>query len=430
MATAIEYQQQLAQLQRRRAIADALMQNAINPQAGVGTTRLGVLVGALGAGLGARQQGKLDKQYADIAKEMGASRVEALRRLAGAPPTGQGPAAIPRDPGMSLPGTTTNFETNAVTAPAAAMSAPRGPDFAAAQEAIDLGANPTIVASALKPPKENDPNSVREFEYAKQNGFTGSFQDWVKMGGQTSRPSSVQEWEFYNALPADQKPLYLEMKRNPNMVVKDIGQVPTVIAPRVSGTTTTPLSTLPKEAAGASTIKQAEASGGAFGKAQGEIAGGIQTKGANAVGTKNLLDIAEPLIDVATGSRGGAAVDAVTNFFGAPTSGAQAIAKLKVLQAGLMTSMPRMEGPQSDADVKLYREAAGQIGDPTVPAELKKAAVQTIRQIQDKYIERAGGAPAAPTSFASEAEAEAAARAGTLKSGTKIVINGVSGTWQ
>jgi len=45
--------------------------------------------------------------------------------------------------------------------------------------------------------------------------------------------------------------------------------------------------------------------------------------------------------------------------------------------------------------VKLYREAAGQIGDPTVPAALKKAALQTVRQIQQKYVERASGeAPA------------------------------------
>jgi hypothetical protein len=54
-----------------------------------------------------------------------------------------------------------------------------------------------------------------------------------------------------------------------------------------------------------------------------------------------------------------------------------------------MTNMPRMEGPQSDADVKLYRDAAGQIGDPTVPASIKKASVATIRQLQEKYKERA-----------------------------------------
>jgi hypothetical protein len=44
-----------------------------------------------------------------------------------------------------------------------------------------------------------------------------------------------------------------------------------------------------------------------------------------------------------------------------------------------------MEGPQSDRDVQLYREAAGQLGDPSVPRETKKAAIQTIRRLQQVY---------------------------------------------
>lgn len=247
-------------------------------------------------------------------------------------------------------------------------------------------------ATALNGATGNAPNSVREFQFAKQNGYGGTFQDWVTAGGQSSRPSSVQEWDFYNSLPQSAKLQYLEMKRNPNMQVKEVNQVPTVVAPSVvGGTTQTPLSTLPQVAASASAVKQAEATGGAIGKAQGEIAGGIQTRGANAVGTTGLLDIADPLIDVATGSTAGAARDAVASFFGKATTGAEATAQLKVLQAGLMTSMPRMEGPQSDADVKLYREAAGQIGDPTVPTAIKKAALGTVRRLQNKYIERAAG---------------------------------------
>ena len=54
-------------------------------------------------------------------------------------------------------------------------------------------------------------------------------------------------------------------------------------------------------------------------------------------------------------------------------------------QAAIMLRQPRMEGPQSDRDVQLYREAAGQIGDPSVPRETKKAALQTIRRLQAIY---------------------------------------------
>jgi len=57
--------------------------------------------------------------------------------------------------------------------------------------------------------------------------------------------------------------------------------------PRVSGTTALPLSTLSGEASAARTLKQAEAQGGAQGTAEGAITGGIETRGANAIGSQN-----------------------------------------------------------------------------------------------------------------------------------------------
>jgi hypothetical protein len=234
------------------------------------------------------------------------------------------------------------------------------------------------------------PASVQEYEYAKQNGFQGSFQDWIVAGGQTSRPSSVQEWEFYHSLPDEKKPLYLEMKRNPNFTVKDVGQVPTSIQQSiVGGVTQQPLTSLPQVASAAETVKQAEGRGGAVGKTQGEITGGILTKGSNAKSVLSMLDEAEKVIDQATGSGVGSAADKVAGTFGVSTQGAQAISKLKVLQAGLMLNMPRMEGPQSDRDVQLYREAAASLGEPDVPRDTKKAALQQIRALQEKYKERA-----------------------------------------
>jgi hypothetical protein len=106
-----------------------------------------------------------------------------------------------------------------------------------------------------------------------------------------------------------------------------------------------------------------------------------------------ILDEAEPIISQATGSYGGYVADQAARVFGASTDGAKATAKLKALQAALMLKMPRMEGPQSNLDVQLYREAAGQIGDPTVPADTKLAAVASIRSLNEKY---AGVAPSAP----------------------------------
>lgn len=104
-----------------------------------------------------------------------------------------------------------------------------------------------------------------------------------------------------------------------------------------------------------------------------------------------LIDQAENLIEGATGSYLGAAHDQTARFFGNATKGAQNIAQLRVLEGNIMMAQPRMEGPQSNMDVELYRQMAAQIGDPTVPNATKKAALKTLRTLYDKY--DAAGAP-------------------------------------
>jgi hypothetical protein len=115
--------------------------------------------------------------------------------------------------------------------------------------------------------QQNVPASVAEFQFAKQNGFKGSFEDWVTAGGQTSRPSSVQEWEFFQKLPKDQQKLYLEMKRNPNMSVQTIAGVPNVVAPSNLGTSVVPLSTEQKELDARNRAAAAQSSGSTTGTA-------------------------------------------------------------------------------------------------------------------------------------------------------------------
>lgn len=114
------------------------------------------------------------------------------------------------------------------------------------------------------------------------------------------------------------------------------------------------------------------------------------------------IDMAEKLIGKATGSGIGSAVDATAAFFGKSTQGAQAAAQLKALEGDLVAKMPKMSGPQSDKDVLLYRQMAGQIGDPSIPPETKRAALQSIREMQNRYAAGGAGAqgsweaPAAP----------------------------------
>ncbi|SNT33771.1 hypothetical protein SAMN06265795_12648 [Noviherbaspirillum humi] len=109
----------------------------------------------------------------------------------------------------------------------------------------------------------------------------------------------------------------------------------------------------------------------------------------------NLLDIADPLIDKSTQGMIGSVVDQAARSVGKSLPGDQAAAQLKALEGMLISKMPKMSGPQSDKDVLLYRQMAGQIGDVNTPAATKKAAIQTIRQINQKYLQDNGGAPAA-----------------------------------
>jgi hypothetical protein len=152
----------------------------------------------------------------------------------------------------------------------------------------------------------------------------------------------------------------------------------------------TPTSVTPEVATNeAATRARETAAATATGQAVGTAQGAILSKAMNADNINDILDIAEPLIDEATGSGTGAARDRLAAFFGESTTGAQAIAQLLPLQAAIMLNQPRMEGPQSDRDVQLYREAAGQLGDPNVPGATKKAAIKTIRRLQDQYRQRA-----------------------------------------
>jgi hypothetical protein len=123
------------------------------------------------------------------------------------------------------------------------------------------------------------------------------------------------------------------------------------------------------------------------------VAGADVKRERGAVSALNVLDEADQWINKATSSYAGAARDVAARAVGASTEASQAAARLKVLQGALMMAQPRMEGPQSDKDVALYREMAGRLGDTTVPAAEKRAAVATIRSLQQKYLPTNGDAP-------------------------------------
>jgi len=107
---------------------------------------------------------------------------------------------------------------------------------------------------------------------------------------------------------------------------------------------------------------------------------------ADAKESNALLDQVEKVGDLATGSGAGKLRDMTAGFFGKSTEGANYAAKLKVLGASLTAKVPKMSGPQSDKDVAMYKEAAGNIADPSMPWEQKKAAIDTIREINNRQL--------------------------------------------
>jgi len=87
------------------------------------------------------------------------------------------------------------------------------------------------------------------------------------------------------------------------------------------------------------------------------------------------------LIDQSTGSGAGRLADIGAGFFGQATPGAIAIGKLKPIQDLVLKMIPRFEGPQSDKDTQSYKEAAGQLADPTLPTKIRKEAGKTVLRL-------------------------------------------------
>jgi len=86
-----------------------------------------------------------------------------------------------------------------------------------------------------------------------------------------------------------------------------------------------------------------------------------------------------------TGSGMGAGLDWVASLVGSAPKGVAEADKLRVIGGILTSKVPRMEGPQSNTDVQLYRETAGQVGDATLPRSRRLAALDTVERLLAKY---------------------------------------------
>ena len=90
------------------------------------------------------------------------------------------------------------------------------------------------------------------------------------------------------------------------------------------------------------------------------------------------------LIDQSTGSGIGRGVDVANRFVGRATSGDIAIGKIAPIADLVLKMIPRFEGPQSDKDTASYKEAAGQLADPTLPTKIRKEAGKTVLRLMQQ----------------------------------------------
>lgn len=77
---------------------------------------------------------------------------------------------------------------------------------------------------------------------------------------------------------------------------------------------------------------------------------------------------------------------AATDTVGISTDKSKADAQLKVVSGNLVLKMPRMEGPQSDADRKLYQSMAADVANPDIPIASRQAALKTLQELNSKYL--------------------------------------------
>ena len=150
-------------------------------------------------------------------------------------------------------------------------------------------------------------------------------------------------------------------------------------------------------------------------KAEGEQAA-IDIK--NQAFADRTYDLFKPINEAilkSTGSTIGAGVDTLGAVIGKSTEGSKAISRLNVLSYNILANIPRFEGPQSDIDVQMYKQAAGDFNNRKLPVEDRLAALDALRTILQRY-DKAGRND---WTFGAGGQQGGGAGAGTTSSGNK-----------
>ena len=206
----------------------------------------------------------------------------------------------------------------------------------------------------------------------------------------TQLPASQREYEYYKNLPKEEKPQYLNLKRNiagEGGIVKETGAISTLqgygqaaaqrkgmeqSAQNISDLTYRPL--ISKE-----TTKQE-----IVGKKQGEQA----VKQISAPETDAIIQQIKIILPQSTSGVIQAGVSKTASLAGISTTMDKADRELQILGGRLIQAVPRFEGPQSNQDVALYKQLAGDIANPKIAYQSRLAAVKQIENLNQKYLNK------------------------------------------
>lgn len=195
-------------------------------------------------------------------------------------------------------------------------------------------------------------------------------------------PANVQEWKYYNQLPSEDQKRFLDMKRAQQTL--NLGGEQVTLDPITGGIgqrfpVTPKMSETPEYNADVEYAKQSA-------KNESDRVSSQIDKSNKAQSITDPLATAEALLPKASGGRVGATISGAKTFFGKSDAETKANEQLRLLSGWITSNVPRMEGPQSVADLENYKQMAADLGNINKPTGDRLAALQELRRLQQKYI--------------------------------------------
>ena len=208
---------------------------------------------------------------------------------------------------------------------------------------------------------------------------------WM-LESQFGTPSDIKVAEWYRNATPEQKAAFDRTKRAEQFL--KLGD--RVVAP-TPGDPGTPRATytmgLPPQ--DQPSVRGAQSAAVVSGKAEAERAFNMMDAG------EVISAAREYLTGAATGTKPtasgmGSLADTAAGFFGSSPQGAKEADAMRAIGGALVAKMPRMEGPQSDRDMLMYREMSGQVGDASIPIERRLMALKEVERLWAKYDKGSG----------------------------------------